>query len=198
MKRYFQDYWTRLKIMAGAYYTLLCWAIILLGGLLLLLWVILPYADWREIQQTRNQQDLQKAAKLQALQRSVKQWQLAHVEVKAAVKEQMPGFFDAASYTQAQQDLFNLISNEIKNNHLRLMTHSFTESTEVAIGEQIAVQLHIQGALADVIQFMSTFSQHQKRLTFSSLYIANDHGNTIFRLTIAGYRLKVKAPASKP
>ncbi|MEQ1527913.1 MAG: hypothetical protein ABL925_01250 [Methylococcales bacterium] len=180
--------------MTGAYYTPLCWLGVLMGVLLLLVWVISPYLEWRESQQAHIQQSLQKAGKLQALQLSVKQWQTASEQTKAVFAEQMPGFFNAASYIQAQQELFNLVNDELKRNQLRLMTHSFAESAEVSIGEKITVQLNIQGGLADIIHFIDTFSNHQKLLSFPSMHIIKNSQNAILQVTIVGYRLKATSP----
>ncbi len=194
MKLQFLDYQSRLKILAGDYYNPLCWIVTLLLGLLVLMWAVLPYSEWREDQQAHMQQDLQKAGRLQALQKSVKQWQSADTDIKTELDKQIQGYFNAPSYLQAQQDLFNLINAQLKQNQLKLMTHSFLESTEVAAGEQVAVQINIQGNLSDIISFIDVFSNHQKFLTFSNLSIIKNNENAILQLAIAGYRLKVKAP----
>lgn len=197
MKQYFQDQWTRLKILSGGYYTPLRWIMVLLGLLILLLWIVLPYTDWRISVQNHTQQNLQKAAKLQAMQKSVKQWQIANVQAKKTSETEMDVFLNAASYAQAQQDLFNLINAELTRNRLRLMTHSYVESAAAPVGEQVAIQLNIQGALLDILKFVSTFTNHPKRLSFPSMQIIKSTDNAILQITMAGYRLKAKSAAPK-
>lgn len=193
MKTDIREQWTRLKISINNYQTLLTWSALLLGALIVSLWAILPYTEWRTIQKNHIQQALEKAAKLQALQKSIKHWQNADAQSKIQFDEHTQAFFNASSYTQAQQDLFNLLNSTLAQNHLRLITHSFSENTAVAVGEQIAVQLSIQGALVDLLHFISTLSHHEKRLTFPNLYLFQNTDTAMLQLTVTGYRLKSKS-----
>lgn len=193
MKTDIREQWTRLKISINNYQTLLTWSALLLGALIVSLWAILPYTEWRTIQKNHIQQALEKAAKLQALQKSIKHWQNADAQSKIQFDEHTQAFFNASSYTQAQQDLFNLLNSTLAQNHLRLITHSFSENTAVAVGEQIAVQLSIQGALVDLLHFISTLSHHEKRLTFPNLYLFQNTDTATLQLTVTGYRLKSKS-----
>ncbi len=197
MINYFLQHLSHLRRLTGTYYVLLHWIIIVLISILILSWFILPYVDWRESQHTLIEQNLQKAARLQALQRSTKAWQASNVEAKAAVEKDLQGFFIAASYTQAQQELYNLINSAAEANHLKIISHSFAESSDTPIGEELSVELSIQGALADLVRIIDIFAHHQKLLSFPMLQLFKSSDGAVLQMTIAGYRPKTKAPESK-
>ena len=193
MKNQLLGLWTKLEQLTGAYAHWLRWSIGALVLCLVLIWIVFPYVDWRGLQQQHIQQSIDKVAKLQALQRSIAHWQSAQAALQKMDTDHQLLFFNAGSYIQAQQDIFNLLNVELRRNRLLLRTHNFEESTEMPFGEQVALQINVQGELADIIKFINTLSHHPKLFTFQNLQIARNSEFTVLQLSLAGYRLQPKA-----
>lgn len=194
MTKSIQEQWATLKAIGHTNKAALNWGMLIIGLLLVILWVVLPYLDWRNNQQALIQKNIQQVARLQGLKGSIKQWQTAETQIQAQLEQQLPRFFNAPSYAQAQQAMYTEITGLLKQNHLRLISQSLVESAIVEFGEQISLELNIQGDLADIINFIDGITTHPKLLVFKRLYIAKDSQNGLLQANIAGYRLTVKTP----
>lgn len=194
MKINFREHWVKLQSLDHGDRVALRWGILILCMLLFLLWVVLPYLEWRDNQQSRVQQDILTVSKLKALQRSVKEWQGAELQNKKLLEKDISRFFNASSYAQAQQDMYGELTKLLKQNRLQLISQSLVESNIVDVGEQISLQLNIQGDLADIINLVDTITHHQKIFIFKRLYIAKNNQVSLLQMNIAGYRMTAKAP----
>jgi len=193
MKKKCYQAWETLKNHPELQGNFVRWGIFLALLIIVSMWLIEPYLDWRQQQLKVIIANKRQVSKLIALQASTDKWQQALQTSKKQIQQNHNAFVHADSYILAQQQMNHLIQALIKQHQLKLSSQALQDVEETPFGEKIGLQFNLGGEMLNIIAFIDAITRTPQLLTIEQLTIAKTRYQAIIRITLAGYRLKNRA-----
>lgn len=188
MKKKIYHYWDALKNHPELDGALVRWGIVLSLLIIVSMWVVDPYIDWRQQQHKIIASSQRQVLKLKALQASADKWQQALQNSKEQTNETPDVLIQAESYALAQQKINTLIKSQIEQHKLRLHTQNLLEEQHANIGSQIGLQFYLSGNMLNIISFIDAITHLPQILTIEQLMITQGRDNSVIDITLAAYQ----------
>jgi len=161
-----------LRAQPGMDEPLVRWGMVLCAGIVFWAFIITPYLDWRDVQQSHIETGTNKALKLEALKLSSKEWKEAvdlHKKTMQTVSEAM---FQDSSYAGAQALLLKTVTALVRSHHLTIDSQRLLdEIVEEKLVQKVGVMLRMHGKQLDIMNFIHAAAQTPKLITLENLYM---------------------------
>lgn len=164
------------------------WGILFSLLIMLSMWVVDPYIDWREQQHKMIVSHHRQVLKLNALKASADKWQEALKNSEERTSNMSNTFVSGESYALVQQKINAQVKKQIDKHHLVLKTQNLLEVEQTDIADKVGLQFYLSGEMLDIISFIDTIAHHSQVLTIEQLEITQSRGAAIINITLVAYK----------
>lgn len=180
-------HWERLKNHPELDGVLVRWGILFSLFIIVTMWVVDPYIDWRNQKYKIISSQRRQVSKLIALQDSSDKWKQAQVVSKKKIDQTSNAFIEADSYALAQQKMNELVKAEVEQHQLILNTQNLLEMQQTSIGDKISLQFHLSGKMLNIISFIDAIARLPKILIIEQLNIIQARDKGVVNMTLVAY-----------
>jgi len=183
---------TWLRSQPGMDEPLVRWGLVISAAIILWAFAVMPYLDWRGMQQDLIETRVNKVLKLKALKSSSAAWKQAQTDTQKEMGQLSKAMFQGSSYADAQASVLKSVTSLLRAHHLKLDSQRLLdEVVDDVLGQKIGVFLRVSGKQLDVMHFMHAMAQLDKLIVLERLYINQQGGNKAMMLQFqaSGFRL---------
>lgn len=188
MTKTLYKYWEILKNHPELDNIFVRWGIFFSLLIILSMWIVEPYIDWRQQQYKVIASNHRQVLKLKALKASADKWQQALKNSEGQMGKISNVFVRGESYAIVQQQINTQIKKQIEKYQLVLRTQNLLEVEQTEIANKVSLQFYLSGQMLDIIGFIDTITHQPQVLTIEQLEVMSSRDSAIINITLAAYK----------